>query len=213
MRLLDLFCGAGGCGVGYARAGFDVTGVDIEPQPRYPLPDVIQDDALLILDDAEFLASFDVIHASPPCQPYSAAMRHLAHPQRELIDIVRAKLQTIGRPWVIENVPGAPLHNPVRICGTGVGLPVYRHRLFESNRPITGTRCDHTRPALNPHNQAGRDAIYAEHGFGDPEPLWRRSMGVEWMTRYEAREAIPPAYTEHLGRQLIHQLATEEATR
>jgi DNA (cytosine-5)-methyltransferase 1 len=98
----------------------------------------------------------------------------------------------------------------VTVCGTGLGLRVYRHRLFESNLPLVGTDCDHSRPAMNPHNQAGRDAMYEEFGRCDPEPRWRQEMGVPWMSRYDAREAIPPAYTEHIGRQLIAQLDAAE---
>lgn len=202
-RLLDLFCGAGGCSVGYQRAGFDVVGVDVELQPHYPFWDVLQDDAMALLDDDDFVSGFDVIHASPPCQMYSRAMKHLAFDQPMLLEPVRERLQEIGKPYVIENVVGAPMPTAVQVCGTGLGLRVYRHRLFESNIDIVGTDCDHSVPAMNPHNQAGRDAMYAEFGRRDPEPRWRQEMGVEWMSRYEAREAIPPAYTEHIGRQVI----------
>lgn len=206
MRLLDLFCGAGGCSVGYTDAGFDVVGVDIQPQPRYPFAEIIQDDALLILDDPNFLEPFDVIHASPPCQSYSTRARHLAFNQPRLIEPIREKLMKIGKPYVIENVEGAPMPTAVKICGTGLGLRIYRHRLFESNLTLIGTGCEHDRPAMNPHEQAGRDLIYAEYGFGDPEPIWRREMGVKWMNRYEAREAIPPAYTHFVGAQIAAQL-------
>jgi DNA (cytosine-5)-methyltransferase 1 len=205
-RLLDLFCGAGGCSVGYERAGFDVTGVDIELQPHYPLWNVLQDDAMALLDDDEFVSGFDVIHASPPCQMYSRAMRHLAFDQPMLIEPVRERLREIGKPYVIENVVGAPMEDAVTVCGTGLGLRVYRHRLFESNLPLVGTPCDHRQPAMNPHNQAGRDSMYAEFGRCDPEPRWRQEMGVGWMSRYEAREAIPPAYTEFIGRQVMAQI-------
>lgn len=205
-RLLDLFCGAGGCAVGYANAGFDVTGVDIEIRPSYPFFDLEQADAMLVLADVDYCRQFDVIHASPPCQMYSAAMKHLAFDQPMLIEPVRERLREIGVPYVIENVIGAPMVDAVQVCGTGLGLRVYRHRLFESNLPLIGTPCDHSRPAMNPHNQAGRDAMYEEFGRCDPEPRWRQEMGVQWMSRYDAREAIPPAYTEHIGRQVIAHL-------
>jgi len=132
-RLLDLFCCAGGCGVGYARAGFDVVGVDIDPQPRYPLP-FIRADALEL--DSEFIATFDAIHASPPCQSYSdlAKRNRNAHEWPRLIEPVREMLIKSGLPYIIENVEGAPLINPVVLCGTMFkGLRVIRHRLFEAN--------------------------------------------------------------------------------
>jgi DNA (cytosine-5)-methyltransferase 1 len=210
-RLLDLFCGAGGAAAGYQRAGFEVVGVDIEHQPHYPLMEVQQNDAMLVLADPEYLREFDVVHASPPCQMYSRAMKHLAFDQPMLIEPVRAALRASGVPYVIEHVVGAPLIEPVTLCGTGLGLRIYRHRLFESNTPLVGTTCDHTVPAMNPHNQAGRDAMYAEFGRRDPEPRWRHEMGVSWMSRYEAREAIPPAYTEYLGRQIAAHLMSRAA--
>lgn len=142
---------------------------------------------------------------------YSAAMKHLAFDQPMLIEPVRARLREIGKPYVIENVVGAPMPGAVTVCGTGLGLRVYRHRLFESNLPLVGTACDHSRPAMNPHNQVGRDAMYAEFGRRDPEPRWRQEMGVPWMSRYEAREAIPPAYTEHVGRQVMAQISGQMA--
>lgn len=199
--------------MGYERAGFtEIVGVDIEPQPRYPF-EFVKMDALGFL---EFYTAqgFDAIHASPPCQDYSKAMRHLSHGAERLLEPVREALDAIGKPYIIENVEGAPIGKQddlfgrmgVQVCGTALGLRVYRHRLFESNLPLHGTHCDHRLPALNPHNQKGRDRIYAEFGRGDPEIIWRRDMGVEWMHRYEAREAIPPAFTEYLGKQLLAQM-------
>ncbi len=135
--LLDLFCCAGGAGVGYARAGFDVLGVDLNPQPHYPLP-FIEADALKL--DLEFIASFDAIHASPPCQSYSdlAKRNRNADAWPRLIEPVRAILAASGLPYVIENVEGAPLLNPAVLCGTMFeGLRVLRHRLFETNFPLT----------------------------------------------------------------------------
>lgn len=216
MRLLDLFCGAGGAAMGYHRAGFEVVGVDIAPQPRYPF-EFVQEDAIdylewVIADPLE--AYFDAIHASPPCQGYSKAMKHLSYPSPLLLEPVRKLLEKTGLPYIMENVEGAPIGKQddlfgrmgVQVCGSALGLRVYRHRLFESNRPLMGTHCDHRRAALNPHNQKGRDRIYAEFGRQDPEVVWRKDMGVEWMHRYEAREAIPPAYTEYLGRQMLEQV-------
>jgi len=214
VKLLDLFCCEGGAGTGYARAGFEVTGVDIEDRSeRYPFT-FVQADALAVLDDLDFVGQFDAIHASPPCQSYSAAFKHLATPQPMLIDPVRERLIRIGKPWIIENVEGAPLGAQddlfgsygALLCGTSFGLRVYRHRLFEASFPVTGTVCAHTWPAMNPHNVAGRERIYAEHGRSDPEKVWAAEMGVEWMSRHGARESIPPVFTKHLGRQLLAQI-------
>jgi DNA (cytosine-5)-methyltransferase 1 len=195
--------------MGYHLAGFEVVGVDSAPQPRYPFT-FYQADALTFP-----LAGFDAYHASPPCQSYSAALKHLAKPQPLLIEPVRARFKETGKPWVIENVEGAPIGrqadlfgaNGVMLCGTGFGLRVYRHRLFESNVNLRGPGCVHRRPAMNPHNQAGRERIYAEFGRQDPEKLWRREMGVAWMSKQEGREAIPPVFTEHIGRQLADSFA------
>lgn len=204
-RLLDLFCCAGGCSTGYARAGFEVVGVDLEPQPRYPFT-FHQADALSFPLDG-----FDAIHASPPCQDYSRALRHLASPQPRLIDQIRSRLITAGVPWIIENVMGAPLPSQsdlfgahgTMLCGSMFGLAVYRHRLFEASFALRSPGpCVHDDLAMNPHNQRGRDRIKADHA-GDPEKAWRLEMGVSWMNKHEGREAIPPVYTEYLGMQLV----------
>lgn len=148
-RLLDLFCCAGGAGKGYADAGFDVVGVDISPQPNYPF-EFHQGDALRYLMDHGH--EFDAVHASPPCQGYlnlAAVNRALGRPadHEHLIWATRKTLLSVGKPYVIENVADASKHliDPVRICGTGLGLPLRRHRLFESNLPLEGIACDHKR--------------------------------------------------------------------
>lgn len=195
MRLLDAFCGAGGAGMGYHRAGFEVVGVDIAPQPHYPF-EFYQADAL------EFIAThgceFDVIHASPPCQAYSraTAWRGSRKNHPDLIATTRQALQATGRPYIIENVQEARslLCEPVMLCGTHFGLPVRRHRYFEV--PSTGLLltlvCRH------------RSTDYAhDHGGKQTEAEYRDAMGCEWMTVHEAREAIPPAYTEWIGWQLM----------
>jgi DNA (cytosine-5)-methyltransferase 1 len=209
VRLLDLFCGAGGCSMGYHRAGFEVVGVDLHPQKNYPF-EFHQADAMTFP-----LEGFDAIHASPPCQMYSRALKHMAAPQPMLIDAIKERLVNNGAPWIIENVVGAPIPHQtdlfgahgVMLCGSAFGMRVYRHRLFEASFPLMGRPCSHTRPAMNPHKVKGRELIYEEFGHQDPELPWRRDMGVEWMGRYEAREAIPPAYTEFLGRQLTRETA------
>lgn len=211
-RLLDLFCGAGGAAKGYQRAGFHVTGVDIAPQPNYCGDDFIQGDAMRVTPGTEY--RYHAIHASPPCQSYSRAFKHMAEPQPMLVDAVREWFKLLVIPWVIENVPGAPIADAptlfgdhgFTLCGTAFGLRVERHRLFESSVPMASSECRHTRHALNPHNVAGRKRIYGEFGRGDPEKIWAREMGVEWMNRHEAREAIPPAYTEWIGRELLRVL-------
>lgn len=203
-KLLDLFCGAGGAAMGYHRAGFDVTGVDIKPQPRYPFT-FIQADAMTFPLDG-----FDAIHASPPCQDYSRAMRCFVQPGQypRLIDPVRERLTAAAVPWVIENVPGAPLPHQsdlfgahgVELCGSMFGLPIWRHRLFEVSSPLIAPRsCDHTCQPMNPH-KAKRP------GGRTPESRWREAMGVGWMDKDCGREAIPPAYTEYIGAQLMEVL-------
>ncbi len=212
-RLLDLFCSAGGAAVGYARAGFDVTGVDITPQPRFPYA-FIQADAMTFPLDG-----YDAIHASPPCQDYSRAMRHLATPGRypRLIGPIRDRLAAAGIPWVIENVVGAPLphqsdlfgRHGVLLCGTMFGLRLWRHRLFETSFPVYAPcGCDHSLRPMNPHHGATRKRWREHLGPGvSVERVWHQEMGVGFMSGIEADEAIPPVYTAWLGRLLLEHLA------
>lgn len=207
-RLVDLFCHAGGATRGYQRAGFHVTGVDIEAQPNYCGDDFIQADALTF-----DLDGYDVVHASPPCQLYirSGNVNRSKHP--DLLPPTRAMLERLDVPWVIENVPGAPMRADVMLCGSQFGLEVRRHRWFEFSQPPTDLTlmapCDHSRPITgvygHPHGADG-----AADGMlpGDRE-TWSRAMGIDWMTTAELADAIPPAYTEYIGRQLM--TALEEA--
>ena len=197
MRLLDLFCGAGGAAVGYHRAGFDqIVGVDIKPQPRYPF-EFVQADAMTYP-----LEGFDAIHASPPCQSYSRAMRHLAAPQPKLVEATLGRLA--GHVYVVENVPGVTLPTAIILCGSAFGLRVHRHRYFEVSLPMFSPGCVHgKKPAMNPHNVKGRALIVEEFGRIGNERVWADAMGVGWMNQHEAREAIPPAYTEYIGRALL----------
>jgi DNA (cytosine-5)-methyltransferase 1 len=212
VRLLDLFCGAGGAAMGYHRAGFEVVGVDIKPQPRYPFTFVRADalEALQCVADGVW-GHFDVIHASPPCQVYSkgAGQARTRHLHQDLIRPVRRSLPA-GVPYVIENIEQARdrLLRPVMLCGETFGLGVFRHRYFESNVKL--------RPAPHRAHQGkvGDGTFYTvtgqSGGISRRDGIrngsiadWRKAMGIEWMTIDELSQAIPPAYTEFVGRQLI----------
>ncbi|PZS35807.1 MAG: hypothetical protein DLM59_02320 [Pseudonocardiales bacterium] len=218
MRLLDLFCGAGGAATGYRRVGFDVTGVDVAAQPRYPFG-FHRADALDVLADPTFLAGFDVIHASPPCQDYSvtASLHTSGHPR--LIEPTRARLLSAGVPYVMENVVGAPLFNPVRLCGSSFGLGVRRHRLFELSWPLLFVPpCAHyLQPEpIDVTGTGGPAGRLPGQGGGihrKPRNLThaRAVMGIDWMNRRELSQAIPPAYTEFIGTQLLDHLTTTSA--
>lgn len=197
-RLLDLFCCGGGAGMGYSLAGFEVVGVDIAPQSKYPF-EFHQADALTFPLDG-----FDAIHASPPCQAYTAA-RHLqgnTHP--ELIGPVRQRLFDSDLPWVIENVVGAPLVNPVTLCGASFGLSVYRHRLFEANFPIVEpTHPFHQWANVKMGRKPKGDEFIQPVGHFSDVPFAQKAMGIDWLGQEELREAIPPAYTQWIGLQMM----------
>jgi len=216
LRLLDLFCCAGGAGVGYSRAGFDVTGIDVIRHARNPHA-VIEFDALKVCP--EWIAeNFDAVHASPPCQGYSA-MRNAPNAKGapKLIAEVRSLLEKTGLPWVIENVEAArsEMNEPLKLCGTMFGLGVqghdlHRHRLFESNFPIRHLNCNHSsRPVVGVYGGHARNRS-ARHGGRGTKDQWlgghkvaaSEAMGIDWMTLSEMSEAIPPAYTEYVGAQL-----------
>jgi DNA (cytosine-5)-methyltransferase 1 len=209
MRLLDLFSGAGGAGMGYHRAGFEVVGVDIAPQPRYPF-EFHQADALAYC--AAHGQEFDVIHTSPPCQAYSITKSIHGNDHPALIEATRDALIATGKPYVIENVVGAPLRSPLMLCGSMFpSLYVYRHRLFECNPPLfmAPATCQHSfkMPASKGayHELNGTNFITCVgHNFKASDG--RIAMGIDWMTRAELSQAIPPAYCEYIGRQLRHIL-------
>jgi len=207
VKLLDLYCGAGGASAGYATAGFEVHGVDLKHGKRYPYI-YVRADVLDVLRDKNYLDQFDVIHASPPCQTHSIT-QHLRNAQGkttiklDLIPETRAALIASGKPYIIENVPGSPLINPIQLCGSSFGLKVRRHRLFESNMALVGAVCDHKsqgRPvgvygSLNDEiPKGGKTAATIDEA--------RNAMGISWAIWTELVEAIPPAYTKYLGGQL-----------
>ena len=197
--------------MGYHQAGFEVVGVDIKRQKRYPF-EFIQADALEILADRDFLNQFDVIAASPPCQTHSAT-KHLRNAQGkttdkiDLIPETRAALQEWNGIYVIENVPGAPLINPTILCGSSFGLKVRRHRHFESNVQLTGLPCDHKAQG-KPVGIYGsmKDEIPGGGHTAKSIEQAREAMGIEWMLWGDLVEAIPPVYTQHLGKQLLGAL-------
>lgn len=213
-RLLDLFCGAGGAAVGYHRAGFDVVGVDIKPQPRFPF-EFHQADALEYLDPwAGLYATFEVIHASPPCQGFSdlrSMYNAKAHP--DLLAPTRTRLLATGLPYVIENVEGAPMSNYIVLCGTMFGLgwqdaELRRHRCFElSHVPLMVSQCQHRRRrVIGVYGGHGRDRRRKVNTQDYPTSARREAMGIDWMTSAELSQSIPPAYTEWIGRQLLASL-------
>lgn len=190
--------------MGYHRAGFEVVGVDIKPQPRYPF-EFHQADALEYL--AEHGHEFDAIHASPPCQAYSITKNIGNNKHPALIETTRIALEKTGKPFVIENVVGAPLHSPVELCGAVFGLKVYRHRLFESNvtlsQPNHRTHNDSTPRAGRGISPKGFISVAGHMGNTD---YVRTAMGIDWMVGHELSQAVPPAYTEYLGFQLRAQM-------
>lgn len=221
-RLLELFSCASGTGMGFQRAGFDIVSVDIEPQPNCP-HEFIQADALEVLEDRPFLRSFHAIAAAPPCQGYSNLNAYNHKPYPKLIAPVRSRLIAAGLPYVIENVEaaGPELRDPVMLCGPMFGLKVYRHRLFETNWSVAA-------PTHEPHA-----ALCARNGYlptperpfmsihgGKHSRAWQNAacdaMGMPWIKVSaggdvkrgirEVCEAVPPAYTDFIGRQLLAAL-------
>lgn len=232
LRLLDLFCGAGGAAMGYHMAGFEVVGVDIVEQPNFPFR-FFQGDFESISPD-KVREQFDAVHASPPCQAYSVTKSlspHIDHP--ELIPPTRELLERIGLPYVIENVPGAPLLDPVVLCGSSFGLRVRRHRLFETSFAARGLGCNHGWQERHTPYKLGISQKRAAKLYGHPQPPEGRfqltgvmpvfggtqlkgggddfyaavAMGIDWMEKKELNQAIPPAYTYFLGRQLAKEIA------
>lgn len=207
--LIDLFCGAGGCTKGYQRAGFYVIGVDLSPQPNYCGDEFFQADAL-----AFDLTRADAVHASPLCQAHSPLGQQMSrqYDHIEHVDLIpptRELVQASGLPYVIENVPGAPLIHPTVLCGSSFGLGVRRHRLFETNWPLMGPTCAHGQQApqfeVFEHGHWRLSPTVPVYGSGGGKAVehWPWAMGIDWMTRAEMSQAIPPAFTELIGHQLM----------
>jgi DNA (cytosine-5)-methyltransferase 1 len=216
-RILDLFCGAGGCSVGYARAGFEVVGVDIVPQPNYPF-ELYEADALSTLRDAhqDWLDDFDAIHASPPCQAYTQSalsQRNAGKVYPDLLAETRDLLEQTGLPWVIENVPGAPMRPDFKLCGCQVGLELRRERWFETSwhgfQMATPHHHPHAVPSVVGHGTPSW--VREQLGYKPTIADYRASMGIDWMNRNELSQAIPPAYTELIGAQLLDHLRAKAA--
>jgi DNA (cytosine-5)-methyltransferase 1 len=222
-RLLDLFCGAGGAAKGYYEAGFDIVGVDINPQPHFPYT-FIQADAMTFPLDG-----YDVIHASPPCQGYSRSLGLASiygikvHPL--LIGDIRGRLEASGKIWVIENVEGAPLPDAVELCGSMFGLPIRRHRWFASSEMIFAPGgCRHTDSCINAVGNAirGYGSLASKTvTYVDAKGATRKregrlmlatgrlAMGIDWMSTKELCQAIPPAYTRWIGQFLLAAVQAE----
>lgn len=210
MKSIDLFCGAGGAAMGLHQAGFEVTGIDIVYQKNFPWNRrLIVKDVMTVSID--YLREFDLIWASPPCQKYSIMRRgrwkKREHP--DLIEPVRKMLKESGKPYVIENVPGAPLIDPVMLCGSMFGLEINegnqirRHRSFECSFPARQPECRHNN--LRTVNVYGNSGGYSKRDgiqFFKTQD-WRDAMGIQWMTGKELSQAIPPAYSKYIAEQFL----------
>jgi DNA (cytosine-5)-methyltransferase 1 len=214
-RLLDLFCGGGGAAMGYHRAGFDVVGVDIVDQPRYPF-EFHQADAMTYP-----LECFDAIHASPPCQDHSSLkVKHDGHDNGWMLAAMIDRLRAVTVPWVVENVVGPTVTMDgwwFKLCGSSFGLDVRRHRRFGSNRLMLAPPCAHRwqTPRFRSLDlrRAGKLAsVVGVHGhinYAGEAELRNAAMGIDWMTQPELAQAIPPAYTEWIGARLLEQVTCD----
>lgn len=218
LKMLDLFCCAGGAAMGYHRAGFNVIGVDLKHHKNYPFSLSVADALSLSL---EFLKTFEAIHASPPCQSYSSLAKRNGNADSwpRLIEPVREMLIASGLPYIIENVEGAPLRNAVTLCGTMFpGLRVLRHRLFEANfEIITPAHTKHPKVHTFDKRKApfGKtnewvDFVQVTGGGNCTLGAAQSAMNINWMTKAELNEAIPPAYTQFIGLQLQRHLARQK---
>lgn len=219
MKLLDLYCGAGGAGMGYYLAGFSIVGVDIEPQPHYPFTFILADAIEYVVEHGH---EFDVIHASPPCQAYTGMRRltisrfgRCSTDPPDLIPITRQALEATGKIYVIENVQNSPLRTQLILCGVALGLPhLARHRHFESNVLLLGApRCAHRSASYTigvyGNRPDGRRVSYRHNRLSRIAKSVAEAsevMGIDWMVWDELRQAIPPVYTAWIGRKLLEVL-------
>lgn len=206
LKLLDLFCGSGGAAMGYHKAGFDVVGVDINPQKHYPF-EFHQADAMTYPLDG-----FDVIHASCPCQLWARGGNPNRSSYPDLISKTRERLIATGLPYIIENVPQAPLINPITICGGGLGIKlgdwqIHRHRNFECNFPVKGVECKKIAPITLSVTGMGTPTMsYRKIGRAVKVSEFRELMEMPWSGRHGISEAVHPRYTEYIGKQLMNWL-------
>jgi DNA (cytosine-5)-methyltransferase 1 len=214
MKAIDLFCCAGGASSGLARAGFAVHGVDLEYQREYPFSTFEQGNALDVPVDR--LRCFDLVWASPPCQAFTAYKRRKEHvkPALNLIPQTRELLRRAGVPYIIENVPGAPLENPVTLCGSMFGLDVQRHRIFETSFPVIVPECDHsvwTPRFPGATNRAPNSRKTVEVGvYRIPVETQRRAMGIERpVSLHKLSQMVPPAFAEFLALQARAHIMTQ----
>ena len=223
--LLDLYCCEGGASAGYVRAGFDVVGVDIAPRKRYPYR-FIQADAEALLSwliDSGAIRQFAAIHASPPCQEYSALKSLKTHQYPDLLAPTRDLLMASGLPWILENVATAPMQQGIEVCGTALGLNVRRHRRFDASHLLYGPgRCQHSLDNVNvyghgawnyrPRSDDPRTKHWTRKTQQCPLPIAaaKAAFQAPWMTQHGLAECIPPAYTEFLGRQLMAVIETDD---
>lgn len=224
--LLDLYACEGGAAEGYRRAGFVPLGVDLTPRKNYPFVCIRADAVAYLRANARMIRErFAVIHASPPCQAnlrgLAAVNRKIgrAYDHQDLLAETRAALNELGLPYVIEQPEqGAKMVNPIRLCGSSFDLPLRRHRLFESNVPLVGVPCAHHRFTEKKYwtgwvkdGRRQRSTVVQVYGNGADRHEWGPAMGIDWMTHDGLREAIPPAYAEFVGLQLLAHLESRAA--
>ncbi len=207
--MIDACCGAGGASMGYHRLGFRVIGIDINPQPHYPFEFIQADIRDFTAADLLGLGAV-AAHGSPPCQLYTNCYKIMKGEHPDLVAFVRELFTATGLPWIIENVVGAPLIDPITLCGAMFpGLMTYRHRLFETSFPVEQPpepehRFPNTKMGRTP--RPGEFMHVVGHFSGVPQA--RLAMGIDWMTRDELAESIPPAYSEFMGAALLNSIRT-----
>lgn len=203
VKALDLFCGAGGASMGLSWVGFDVRGIDIERQPRYPFEFCCRD-----VIGSSIPGGIDFVWASPPCQAFTAYARRPEHvgESPNLIPAVRDMLEDWGGLYCIENVPRAPLRDPFQLCGSSFRLDIRRHRIFECNFPVAAPACDHVwqRPRFPSATNRKNLRRTVEVGvWRIPLDVQRRAMGIDWMQRHELSQAVPPAYSAFIAGEAL----------